>query len=169
VLLEHKDDTSLEAAGSTATWPIVPPPDERGWRHFRIHITGPNSSGSTHYISISGLELYGVITDVEVESFSDEVVAEERALRTQRAISRALSVEMAPGVRVGRGPDWKWGNQNGEPDGKSTFLFRFFSNLLTWQAPALCRAPPVTDGLRLPGMWEALIHTAWARKGNTIC
>ena len=48
-------------AGTTATWPLVPPEDPEGWRHIRLKLTGPNASGQTHYMSVSGLELYGEI------------------------------------------------------------------------------------------------------------
>lgn len=51
---------------STATWPLEPPEDEEGWRHFRLQQAGKNASGQTHYLSVSGLEIYGtVISAVE--------------------------------------------------------------------------------------------------------
>ena len=115
--MAHKNDTSLNAPGTTATWPLEPPADERGWRFFRVHMTGPNSSGNAHYLSLSGWEMYGRITGVQVESFQQTFVQEERAQRRQRALSRAMSAHLTPGMRVGRGPDWKWGSQNGDPDG----------------------------------------------------
>ena len=48
-------------AGTTATWPLAPPEDLEGWRHIRLKVTGPNASGQTHYLSVSGLEVYGEI------------------------------------------------------------------------------------------------------------
>ena len=92
--------------------------DEQGWRFFRLRITGPNANSNTHYLSLSGWEMYGRITGVQVESFAQTSVLEERAQRRQRAISRAMAPHLAPGMRVGRGPDWKWGSQNGDQDGK---------------------------------------------------
>lgn len=50
---------------STATWPLDPSKDEKqGWRHIRIKQMGKNASGQTHYLSLSGLELYGTVTAV---------------------------------------------------------------------------------------------------------
>ena len=36
----------------------------QGWRHIRIQQTGRNASGQTHYLSLSGLEVYGTVTGV---------------------------------------------------------------------------------------------------------
>lgn len=48
-----------------ATWPLDPSKEEKqGWRHIRIKQMGKNASGQTHYLSLSGLELYGTITAV---------------------------------------------------------------------------------------------------------
>jgi len=64
-LRSHVEDNSLTEPGSTATWDLEPPKDEKqGWRHFRVHLNGKNSSGQTHYLSISGFELYGTATGV---------------------------------------------------------------------------------------------------------
>lgn len=50
---------------STATWPLDPPKDEKqGWRHVRIKQMGKNASGQTHYLSLSGFELYGTVNGV---------------------------------------------------------------------------------------------------------
>lgn len=50
---------------STATWPLDPSKEEKqGWRHIRIKQMGKNASGQTHYLSLSGLELYGTVTSV---------------------------------------------------------------------------------------------------------
>ena len=40
---------------------MSPPPDPEGWRHLRLMLTGPNASGHTHYLSLSGLEVYGEV------------------------------------------------------------------------------------------------------------
>lgn len=64
-LKTHKDDTSLNEPGSTATWPLTPPEDEKqGWRHIKIQQTGRNASGQTHYLSVSGMEIYGTVNGV---------------------------------------------------------------------------------------------------------
>ena len=50
---------------STATWPIESRTEESaGWRHIRLQQTGKNASGQTHYLSLSGLEIYGTVTGV---------------------------------------------------------------------------------------------------------
>ena len=66
VLYDHQDDQSLNEPGSTATWqlPAQPSKEVQGWRHIRIQQTGKNASGQTHYLSLSGLELYGSVTGV---------------------------------------------------------------------------------------------------------
>ena len=56
----HTDDSSLNEPGSTASWPLEPPEDSQGWRHVRLLQNGKNASGQTHYLSLSGLEIYGV-------------------------------------------------------------------------------------------------------------
>ena len=51
---------------STASWPLEPPSDQEGWRHVRLQQAGKNASGQTHYLSLSGFEVYGtVMTAVE--------------------------------------------------------------------------------------------------------
>lgn len=50
---------------STATWPLDPSKEEKqGWRHIRVKQMGKNASGQTHYLSLSGLELYGTVSAV---------------------------------------------------------------------------------------------------------
>lgn len=64
-LYTHVDDGSLNEPGSTSSWPLEVPPDEiQGWRHIRLQQTGKNASGQTHYLSLSGFEIYGTVTGV---------------------------------------------------------------------------------------------------------
>jgi len=64
-LFVHVDDCSLNEPGSTATWPISVKDDEmQGWRHIRIQQNGKNASSQTHYLSLSGFEIYGKVTGV---------------------------------------------------------------------------------------------------------
>lgn len=50
---------------STASWPIECPVEEtQGWRHVRLQQAGKNASGQTHYLSLSGFEIYGKVTGV---------------------------------------------------------------------------------------------------------
>jgi E3 ubiquitin-protein ligase HECTD1 len=59
------DDGSLNEPGSTSSWPLEPPTEElQGWRHIRLQQTGKNASGQTHYLSLSGFEIYGTVTGV---------------------------------------------------------------------------------------------------------
>ena len=53
---------------STATWPLEPPTEEQGWRHIRLQQTGKNASGQTHYLSLSGFEIYGTVTGIIEEA-----------------------------------------------------------------------------------------------------
>lgn len=46
---------------STATWNLEPPSDSEGWRHVRLQQAGKNASGQTHYLSLSGFEMYGTV------------------------------------------------------------------------------------------------------------
>lgn len=46
---------------STASWPLEPPSDQEGWRHVRLQQAGKNASGQTHYLSLSGFEVYGTV------------------------------------------------------------------------------------------------------------
>ena len=50
---------------STASWPLESAADEKqGWRYVRIQQNGKNASGQTHYLSLSGFEIYGTVTGV---------------------------------------------------------------------------------------------------------
>jgi E3 ubiquitin-protein ligase HECTD1 len=64
-LYVHTDDCSLNEPGSSATWPILVKDDEsQGWRHIRLQQNGKNASNQTHYLSLSGFEIYGKVTGV---------------------------------------------------------------------------------------------------------
>jgi E3 ubiquitin-protein ligase HECTD1 len=43
----HVDDGALSRPGDTHTWTLEPPPDEEGWCHVRIKLTGPNQVAKT--------------------------------------------------------------------------------------------------------------------------
>ncbi|XP_069182470.1 E3 ubiquitin-protein ligase HECTD1 isoform X17 [Procambarus clarkii] len=117
-LYTHVDDCSLNEPGSTHTWTIQPPPEEKtGWRHIRIQQTGKNASGQTHYLSLSGLELYGTVTGV-CEDLGRAAKEAEANLRRQRRLVK--SQHMVVGARVVRGLDWKWRDQDGNPPSEGT-------------------------------------------------
>ncbi|KAG8449614.1 hypothetical protein GDO86_016307 [Hymenochirus boettgeri] len=121
-LYTHVDDCSLNEPGSTATWPLDPPKDEKqGWRHIRIKQTGKNASGQTHYLSLSGFELYGSATGVCEDQLGKAAKEAEANLRRQRRLVRSQVLKyMVPGARVIRGIDWKWRDQDGSSQGEGT-------------------------------------------------
>ncbi|XP_039898070.1 E3 ubiquitin-protein ligase HECTD1 isoform X2 [Simochromis diagramma] len=121
-LYTHVDDSSLNEPGSTATWPLDPSKEEKqGWRHIRIKQMGKNASGQTHYLSLSGLELYGNVTAVCEDQLGKAVKEAEANLRRQRRLFRSQVMKyIVPGARVVRGIDWKWRDQDGNPPGEGT-------------------------------------------------
>nr|XP_035948999.1 E3 ubiquitin-protein ligase HECTD1 isoform X5 [Halichoerus grypus] len=121
-LYTHVDDCSLNEPGSTATWPLDPPKDEKqGWRHVRIKQMGKNASGQTHYLSLSGFELYGTVNGVCEDQLGKAAKEAEANLRRQRRLVRSQVLKyMVPGARVIRGLDWKWRDQDGSPQGEGT-------------------------------------------------
>ncbi|XP_032355679.1 E3 ubiquitin-protein ligase HECTD1 [Etheostoma spectabile] len=121
-LYNHVDDCSLNEPGSTATWPLDPSKEEKqGWRHIRIKQMGKNASGQTHYLSLSGLELYGTVTAVCEDQLGKAVKEAEANLRRQRRLFRSQVMKyIVPGARVVRGIDWKWRDQDGNPSGEGT-------------------------------------------------
>ncbi|XP_072283710.1 E3 ubiquitin-protein ligase HECTD1 isoform X3 [Pyxicephalus adspersus] len=121
-LYTHVDDCSLNEPGSTATWPLDPPREEKqGWRHIRIKQTGKNASGQTHYLSLSGFELYGSVTGVCEDQLGKAAKEAEANLRRQRRLVRSQVLKyMVPGARVIRGIDWKWRDQDGSAQGEGT-------------------------------------------------
>lgn len=42
------------------------------YRYMRIQQRGKNASNHAHYLSLSGVELYGSVSDVYVDSFGKE-------------------------------------------------------------------------------------------------
>jgi len=65
-LITHSDDRGLSEPGATTTWSIDCGPDTHatGYRHVRIQQNGKNASEQTHYLSLSGFELYGQVCKV---------------------------------------------------------------------------------------------------------
>ncbi|CAK1540512.1 unnamed protein product [Leptosia nina] len=121
-LVSHTDEQALQEPGSTATWRVradVP------YRYMRIQQNGKNSSGQSHYLSLSGLEIYGKVTSVfdtvprqvggptcvsgAVTSASTGSGGSTGRARRVSRNARGICV----GARVARGPDWKWRDQDG--------------------------------------------------------
>ncbi|XP_044007998.1 E3 ubiquitin-protein ligase Ufd4 isoform X5 [Aphidius gifuensis] len=87
-IITHCDDCSLNEPGSTATWTLESPNDElQGWRHLRLQQTGKNASGQTHYLSVSGFEVYGEVTGV-CEDLGKAAREAEAGVRRQRRLIR---------------------------------------------------------------------------------
>ncbi|KAK7477746.1 hypothetical protein BaRGS_00031034 [Batillaria attramentaria] len=120
-LYNHENDCSLNEPGSTMTWPLDTDSDEKqGWRHVRILQMGKNASGQTHYLSLSGFEIYGTVTGV-CDDIGKAAREAEATLRRQRRMMRTQVLkQMVPGARVVRGMDWKWRDQDGSPPGEGT-------------------------------------------------
>ena len=120
-LIQHVQDESLGQPGSCASWEVPPVPgdedsprDTQGWRYIRILQTGPNAAGKD-YISLSGFELYGVVLSTYSEGLGHGL---ETTLNTANNTAlRKILAKMVKGMRVVRGPDWKWGHQDGDPPG----------------------------------------------------
>jgi E3 ubiquitin-protein ligase HECTD1 len=117
VLREHKADQGLQEPGSTHTWPITVPTEapEEGWRYIRIRMTGPNSSDDSHYLSLSGFEVYGTVHKVLSSTFTRDFRAYEERFRKQQLQAKGAAQRIKKGTRVVRGPDWKWDAQDGSP------------------------------------------------------
>ena len=64
----YKKRVCLYFYRSTATWKIELPEEvadeKEGWHIVRIKLNGPNASGQTYYLSLSGFEIYGKVTGV---------------------------------------------------------------------------------------------------------
>lgn len=124
VLREHANDEGLREPGSTHTWPLPVSADmpEEGWRHVRVRMTGPNSSGDCHYLSLSGLELYGTVLKGLGATYTRDLRLSEEKFRRQQQKAKAAAQRIAPGARVVRGPDWKWDTQDGVPPRPGTVM-----------------------------------------------
>lgn len=131
-LLTHTDDISLNDPGSTSSWTVEVSPEEyQGWRHVRIQQGGKNASGQTHYLSLSGFEIYGQVTSV-CEDLGKAAKEAEAYLKKQRRLLRAQMLKhVTIGARVVRGIDWKWRDQDGNPSGEGNIfiLIKFLMNI----------------------------------------
>ncbi|KAH8410654.1 hypothetical protein KR009_011091 [Drosophila setifemur] len=119
-LSSHVDDKSLIEPGSTSTWPIsCPQEDSLRYRHIRIQQNGRNASGQTHYLSLSGFEIYGRVVGV-ADDIGKSVKEAEAKIRRERRQIRAQLKHMTTGARVSRGVDWRWEDQDGCGEGTIT-------------------------------------------------
>lgn len=120
-LITHVEDKGLVEPGSTYTWTIECPSEEsQGFRHVRIQQNGRNASGQTHYLSLSGFEIYGKVTSV-CEDMQRAVIKENEAkMRRERRQIRSQLKHFIPGTRVVRGVDWRWDDQDGSTEGTVT-------------------------------------------------
>uniref|UniRef100_A0A182IYJ4 E3 ubiquitin-protein ligase n=1 Tax=Anopheles atroparvus TaxID=41427 RepID=A0A182IYJ4_ANOAO len=121
-VLTHTDDKSLAEPGSTFTWPIdcTTEGDQQGYRHVRIHQNGRNASGQTHYLSLSGFEIYGKVISVCEDMGKTAAKENEAKVRKERRQIRSQLKYITDGARVVRGVDWHWDDQDGNPPGEGT-------------------------------------------------
>ena len=124
-LCTHVDDKHLKEAASTHTWLIENLSDEKiGFRYLRVQQNGKNASEQTHYLSLSGLEVYGTISSLCTEQSrvgSSSNLGKETDLKKQkRLIKNSIAKKMVAGTRVVRGPDWKWDDQDDNGEGTVT-------------------------------------------------
>lgn len=119
-LTTHSDDKSLSEPGSTATWPIFDTADTdgQGYRHIRIQQNGRNASGQTHYLSLSGFEIYGRVVSVCEDMGKAAIKEADAKMRRERRQIRAQLKHITTGARVARGVDWRWDDQDGVPQGE---------------------------------------------------
>lgn len=73
---------------------------QTGWRHVRIQQTGKNASGQTHYLSLSGLELYGTVTGVCEDLGRAAKEAEANLRRQRRLVKSQVSVIFMVVVKI---------------------------------------------------------------------
>ncbi|XP_026733333.1 E3 ubiquitin-protein ligase Ufd4 isoform X4 [Trichoplusia ni] len=129
-LLAHNDEQALQEPGSTATWRLRA---DAPYRYLRIQQNGKNASGQSHYLSLSGLEIYGKVVGVSDNAprqcggpnggtsttpaggaaggAAGAAGAAGGGARARRWSRGARGV--CAGARVLRGPDWKWRDQDG--------------------------------------------------------
>lgn len=120
-LLTHNDDKSLAEPGSTCTWKVDCSADEtQGYRHIRIQQNGRNASGQTHYLSLSGLEIYGRVVSVCEDIGKAAAKESEAKIRRERRLIRSQLKHFTKGARVIRGVDWRWDDQDGNPTCEGT-------------------------------------------------
>lgn len=113
-LVTHTDDRSLTEPGSTCTWPIDCSAEEiQGYRHIRIQQNGRNASNQTHYLSLSGFEIYGRIISVCDDMGKAAAKEAETKLRRERRHIRSQLKHITTGARVVRAVDWRWDDQDG--------------------------------------------------------
>ncbi|XP_017857411.1 PREDICTED: E3 ubiquitin-protein ligase HECTD1 [Drosophila arizonae] len=119
-LINHVDDKSLSEPGSTATWPIICSSDDtKGYRHIKIQQNGRNASNQTHYLSLSGFEIYGRVVGV-CDDIGKTIKEAEAKTRRERRQIRAQLKHITSGARVVRGVDWRWEDQDGSCEGTVT-------------------------------------------------
>lgn len=84
----------------------------QAYRHIRIQQNGRNASGQTHYLSLSGFEIYGKITSVCDDMGKTNIKESESKIRRERRFIRSQLKYITTGARVLRGVDWRWEDQD---------------------------------------------------------
>lgn len=175
-LLTHVDDKSLTEPGSTCTWMLECPTEEaQGYRHVRIQQNGRNASNQTHYLSLSGFEIYGRVVTVCDDMGKAAVKEAEVKYRRERRQIRAQLKHITPGARVVRGIDWRWDVSFSItiaiPVRFLNFLFVFYSIRIKTdhnQVKVLSPVKSITVGSTLSGTMAFGIHIVWVLRENSI-
>ncbi|KAI6238131.1 HECT-type E3 ubiquitin transferase [Aphelenchoides fujianensis] len=89
LLSRHENDTSLNESGSTATFVVDGKQQDKTVRYVRIQQRGVNSSGVTHFISLSGFEIYGDVVGVTDEPLQPPESAKPAAASSSTATAAA--------------------------------------------------------------------------------
>jgi hypothetical protein len=113
LLKSHENDTSLTDPGSTNTWALDGLPEEpkKGWHLFRIKQNGANASEQTHYLSVSGFEIYGVVSGCVDELTSPVPPGTGEGNPTEKRKRRAFRSQILRHMALGHASkdskDWK--------------------------------------------------------------
>ena len=167
-LYDHQDDQVLNDPGSTGTWHLAAPEEEKqGWRHIRLQQSGKNASGQTHYLSLSGFELYGSVTGVCDELGKAAKEAEQQLRRQRRLMRTHVLKHLVIGARVVRGLDWKWRDQDGAPGAEGTVTGELHNGWIdvTWDHGGSNSYRMGAEGkfdLKLAPNYEASLNTSTA-------
>ena len=167
-LYDHQDDQCLNDPGSTGTWHLAAPEEEKqGWRHIRLQQSGKNASGQTHYLSLSGFELYGSVTGVCDELGKAAKEAEQQLRRQRRLMRTHVLKHLVIGARVVRGLDWKWRDQDGAPGAEGTVTGELHNGWIdvTWDHGGSNSYRMGAEGkfdLKLAPNYEASLNTSTA-------
>ncbi len=74
--------------------------EKQGWRYLRIQQNGKNASGQTHYLSLSGLEVYGRVTGIAEEFGKDSPITPTLSNQQQHQLEKSQAQNLSTGRRL---------------------------------------------------------------------